>query len=463
VIVGQKEEISILELYLDYPNHCIFSLTNSTIDSFMMKGRLESWAISAFDNNILFTTSHFLSRSRWWTSFQIWNISNKSSPKQIGSSFDIDGKTLGMKFTSDYRQVYLYIEDDTTPLMNIIDLSNLIRPKEIAKQLLNMNTIDFVLFSDGRSAYSLTKNFDIVDLMFLDYSDVANPNELLTHFPLRVNALMLVTKDEKTLFVASEQLVIFDISDLKSPQKIFYSSYIEGDSGTIYSVALSGDEKILFMDFIGKNFRRLHIYNVTNKSSPKLLSKLSLPGVQIINSPKLKTNFNNTLVISADMKTAYIAQEGSLLFIDISDLQKPSLIGTTPVLKDSDFQLTRFALLKDEKTAYVSKTLYSESSGNPASTVISMINLAGKYSLYLKQEKFLMGEKYSDTLMMLKYNNENSEYESMAVSDYRFIQSNLFEVRASSAIKSENWINRYKLPNWVQFNKDESLLFFTSW
>ncbi|MDR1285846.1 MAG: cadherin domain-containing protein [Campylobacteraceae bacterium] len=102
---------------------------------------------------------------------------------------------------------------------------------------------------------------------------------------------------------------ILDISDSKNPILLGFLDTRVND------IAISSDEKTAFI--VDYSSGLLKILDISNLTNPKLINQLSLPI-----SP-------NKIVISSDDKKVFISpNHGSLNIVDVSDLSKPTIIGS---------------------------------------------------------------------------------------------------------------------------------------
>jgi len=160
------------------------------------------------------------------------------------------------------------------------------------------------------------------------------------------------------------------------------------------------------------------IYNISMPTTVCLISETPLPKSD-------RDFFGKTFdfSVTSDMKTGFSLHNNSLMKIDLINLKRPKISGIIPLSKDQSLEINHFELSQDDQT------LYTMNKNNE----IQIINMNLEYTLYLKQEKFLLGEKYSGSVAILKLTGSEigaSEYDLMDTNSYQVIKLSLYDMKA---------------------------------
>jgi len=373
--------------------------------------------------------------------FEIWDLSGKT-PALLGTY--MTDQQVNEVFLSKYSPNIVYLVGRRKILS--LDITNKSSPSlkrtyqlEIrARQLVQME-----ILPDGKTAIVINFDMSYASLTFFSLSDTDYIGSLGTiDDNLVVYTTRMILKDEQTLIVLDNKILIYNISDVKSPVKIATLSLgINEHDRYISSYVLSPDSKTLFIEAYDQNeFFKLQIYDLSNVSSPKFVSEQELSRHNLNTA---KPSFS----LSSDLKTGFIYQDYSLLRINLTDLQKPKISGVVPLTEKKPIEMGFYFFSPNDEL------LYTVTERNQ----IKIYDCKIKYTLYLKQENFLLGEKYSYQVEMLSLNQSEGEYELMDKNDYRIIKFMLFDLKVAPNKYSLELLNTM-LPSWMAFDEQSNSL-----
>jgi len=439
VFASSNSKFLILELFLDYPNKRIMSLSQDVLDYF----KTESYwikTIPSLDNKILFVNAQDLDEKDSW--FEIWNLTVKYSPTLIASYKELAPINF-MTITADYTKAFFYCVDNK---LTVLDITNLTNPTPYSSYTFgdDIDIQSLQISKDGYRvfAYFQTSSEANYSLAILDFSDVTSIKQISTIQALKTpqgssyNALLL-DKDEKTVFIVYQSIEIYDCSDPSNPT--FLNSLpvaINEPLIYFYSASLSSDSKTLFVEFYEPNFfRKLRIFNVSAPTSVTLISDTILPMYDI--------GYLTPFQITPDSKTGYVFERDAMLILSLTDLAAPSVSGVVP-LRNSSYTGWAFgaSLSFDGKMAFV----YNRD------REIRVLDLQLKNTLYINQETFSLGKKYSDRVQMLGLNYLGNLY-PLDEESFKFLSLGLIDITIVPNMRNGGAQIKYTpLPSWISFD-----------
>jgi len=445
MITGSNDQFRIVELFLNFPNSEIFGTSNNVISNFSSGTTSELMHVSS-DSQTLFVT-HQDDEAKLYSvkyRFEIWNVKNKSSP-QILSMIKYDHPIKQMRFTKNYETVYLVGLSDIL----VLDISDRSNPK--MREDYKFETSEFgrirwlEISSDERIGFTqrhLNQNvyISMINLSDLSKNTIEVLGDLDKNFTINCR---LILKDDDTLIVLDEEISIFDVSNPRAPKEIALIPFaVNEPSPSVHVYLLSPDKKTLFVETNENNFYKLRIYDVSNRTFPQFLSEKPLTKWFTMNDDKPEFS------LSSDGKSGFVLQDNFLVRIDLTDLKQPRISGIVPLNSTSRESVKNYVLSPDGKAIYASIEMQD----------IRVLESNIKYTLYLKKEKFLLGEKYSDNIALLGLNDEYN-YDLMDAGSYKIIKLSLFDIKTPPN-KNGLEITSSSLPSWMSFHRQNNLLTF---
>jgi len=432
VIVGSKERFDVLEFSTDYPNSkafCLFESANKSLQVPVVK------FLEPCGGNIWFT----LSRDGM---FQGYNMTNDISPQRI-ASFKVPKFVYANEVSLNKNRAFLR---DLCSI-RVLDFSSDITEMGSISPQDDCSIVDFQISKNENIGFLLNrkeeqspKQVKLSVINFTDFSSITETNfaEVTTEY---VFPKIAQPKNADLLFFMLNQLHIYNVSDPTAPILIASQSLGPNEgpgSIRLLSLTFSQDTKTLFILMYGRGGAyALRTFDISNLTDFRLLHALTLP--KITASPG-----KQPFILSNDMKKGFIITDVNILVIDLRNLTSPTILGVIPLGLANQEDVQNFFLSLDEKIGYVH-----------TSNRVLKINLELTYTLYLPQEKFLLGKKYSDPVMFLNANRE--DFLLMSSADYKIIKLSLFnsQISPSQAIPLMTYT---ALPSWMSFDFENQIL-----
>jgi len=448
LIAATDKSFKIIELFTDFPNKRTFSLSANSLVNVLGEGFMNTLVLSP-DQNTLFMCGG--SRYNAKGAFQIIDVSNQYYPKIVSTYSAKQNSFTNLHYSTGAFGIFGLIYLQTPDGFTFLDISDQSSPSFVGKYSLPESLdklLDSVILKGKSMGLTLQGhmqdiifNSTIKFLHFHDYSDV----EEIWSYPLPLadnNWMMKLSHDEKTLYVMQRILLIFDLGsgNTISLRGTYHLSSDSEKQQRVLSSALSKDDNTLFLKVEDDNsIFKLKIYDVhSNKNPPVWISEISLP--------LSVSGCTDEIALSPDSKRVYLAQLGSLLVIDVSDISSPTIIGIHKSFGLTSDHIDAFRIAEDEKSAYL-VNFKGE---------VDIIRLEPSYSLFIKQENFKLGEKYSVDTRLLRLNG-TAGYQPVSANDYKPLKVSLLDIQA---IETENptRLTVSSLPYWINYDR-ENLLF----
>ena len=443
VITNSKLQFQITKLFKDYPNSKNFCFTNNSRGNFQFPEKVKFIAPST-DQSILFA----LSEEGYFESYDFTN-------KPLLSSFKLD---FYKGFKTDFQ---LFIQNssalirysDAFYVFNISDPTNITLQGSISPTGKKKNNV-------VQTVYHAPQEHMIVALMWtpgsgkfqakiINYSNMSSIKETpvtsLSDYNLKTKAYLLDRR--KILFFLTDGLMVYNISNPTTPKFISSQQLAPfEDPVNFLSVASSADEKTLFVVILDmRELAHLYTIDVSDLKNIKILSELELPKIV---QDQDEEEGKHPLILSRDMKRGFLVTDRDILVIDFKNLASPALLGMISLGILSDQGASNFFLSSDEKVGYLS---------GPKGQFLQ-VNLDMSYALYLQQEKFFLGKKYSDALLFLQSDKKDStEYAQMDQSDYKIAKLLISDLQISPDEASPA-LTFSSLPSWITFDYENQVL-----
>ena len=445
LITGSNGQFMTIELFLDYPNRQIFSPSQDHfIDKISLPTFIQEFQMSA-DGQYLFILR--LESSEDFNDNHIFEILDLKSPMKptVLSSYDCLQEIRQMHLTKDKKTVYLLSETS----ISVLDIRN---PSSISlKKTLKAGTSEdikfkhFIASSDEKTGF-LVMTVEDDEFGFVSFLDLSKPSGVADGFvklnmPSKSVLSRLVLKDEdKTLIVLNREMTIYNISNLLSPIHIATTPFGVNESEQyVRDHVLSPDNKVLYLETFDINHSsKLKIYNLSILTSPQLVSE------KFLSRSFSKAGFS----LSSDLKSGFFLRENDLIKLNLTNLKQPKISGIIPLTKnEEDPDNSRFLLSPDGQTIYVG-----------FGSEILRLNMNIQYTMFLKQEKFMLGEKYSDNIALLNLTGKSdSDYNLVDTGSYKITKLSLMDIKANP--KKEFFdITTSLLPSWITFDRESNVL-----
>jgi len=472
--VAYLEQIVFIELFTNYPNTKIFTPSNTSTASFVVDQRFESWAVNK-DGNVLFLAVNDYERLN--SSFEIWNIKNKGAPKRIASfnatqlGVGLTAPFLSFKMSPDYQRAYLKWWTWDSSKLTILDLSgDLTIPKKLKEYevSLTLNFEDFI-FSKNEKILCVGSDESVIKLYNLESSLQVKTAEIEVITDLNTdNFDMAFAKNDTILLVITSKISVYNVSNVSDPVFLGSFSMTEGGSPRVLSVVVVEEEDSLIVEWY-QTSRKLRVYNISDIVSPRLVSELPLPKRTFSSQKDILFEFYGPFIYSESQKLGYVATNGKLLRVDLSDLKNPAISGIVPVPACEECGISRFIISPDGSTTFAtnqtgmlrSLVLTSENfvlyQGSDLSSEIFAVDLQTKFTLYIPQERFLLGERYSDNIFILKNFGGKQGYQVAPRAQSKVLSLYAYDVQVVSSEPAPKVIT-FSLPDWIKFNQDTFLL-----
>jgi len=448
LITGSNEQLMVLELFLDYPNSQIFSSGGHGVSSgrnFTFPDICEQIEMSPDGESLflLFTVDNRLISADATHIFEIWD----AKTGKVLSSFQCNQTVNFMHFTNKHKTVYLAGEVN----LIILDISNRSSPimkKSYASDNSNIGFSQIVTSQDEQIGIIVLSDWETAYVSFYNLSD-RNKDDT-SSLPAAFTSLnkkfkpysciVFLKDNDKTLVVVDKEITIYDISNLNSPEQMASLPLgVNEPDPQINGYSVSPDNKTLYIETHDQSgFRKFRIYDISNSKSPYLISEKAFPK---FNPVKFKPAFS----LIAD--NGFLFQDNSLARVNLVDPKKPQISGIIPLSTNKSEDVTNYKISPDGKSVYIIVDFKE----------IRIVDMNIQETLYLKKEKFLLGDKYSDNIAMLRLAAESSEYKLMDVEDYKVIKLSLLDVNVAPN-KLALDLTTSALPSWITFDRESNIL-----
>ena len=442
------------EFFPNFLDRKVFDLSEGIIEKFSIKELANAFQFST-DHQIMFISTGNTLYSRE-SSLEILNVSNFSSMTTLGSysHHNASEKVLSSFISQDNTRAVLYV----TGGIRIFDISNFSSPLALGYQNHSDSFQDWIVFKDASIIITLRNHqiFEKDDRGTSRAKNFANIRIFNASMPTKIFEIasaseqtssnyfsFTLSKNEKILYLAHSQLVVYDLTNLSNPKKITAITYNDENSiEYTHTCMISPDETILAVRITDGNYMsKFKFFNISNASQPVYISEITVPH-------RLRGYFGmKDAAFSLNDNLIYTIQQENLLILDISEIQNPKIFGVMP----------NFAINATNPASSIQM--------DPDGKTINLMDYQGTFyrmslqlpeTLYLKQEGFRLGEKYSDTLNILKQ-NQAKEYDLLNANNYRLIKSHLLNFKVP---KSQYFANQVKssLPSWMNIDAENNLL-----
>lgn len=258
-------------------------------------------------NSLAVSTSNLLPPLRMLTQ-------KTSSFGEILSS--IDRPVYSLVFSPKKNLLYVSFLDNK---LEVYDVSNLNKPRSIKSfrtpsgEILLPPDENTVLIYDGQM------------LVIYVYEDVSKSVFFNSMIQINQNAAqndyrpLLRSSDGNLLFLGGSTFQIYDTTDSRSPKSLYKSENCTENPVT--SIALSKDDKTLFLTFVNSSLR---ILDINNPRDPVKLSQFQIDGVPTLID--LFQKINQIVLASYQVNTFEIKHELFVQRIDVKDLKNPKLM-----------------------------------------------------------------------------------------------------------------------------------------
>lgn len=441
LITGSNDQFVLIELFANYPNSQRFGPINDLVANFSLGSVYEQMEVSQ-DGKILFILRQDPAKEdSSFSIFEIWDLKDLKAPKMI-ESYPSKQIVYQMKFGNDYRTAYLVGPMKISILDISPDRSGISVKKTYAAKDANNQFFQLMTSSDEKTGFLARVDGSDVVISFFNFSKPEIESFVTLPRKFTSENCRMMLKDEKTLVVLDREIIIYDISNIGSPVEIVALPLVTSDPEPfINSHVLSSNKNTLYVETYNQNrFSQLRIYDISNRASPRFMSEQTFSK---FNPLSFKPGFS----LMPDLRNGLMFEESSLVRVDLSDLKKPKISGVIPLSTNKSEQFSDYILSPDGQTIFAVTT----------EKEIRILNINLKYTLYLKREKFLLGEKYSDKVLMLASGVKSSDYDILEENAYKVIKLSLLNIKIVPSQYSPE-ITTSLLPPWITFDKQSNLL-----
>jgi len=438
LVTASNGQFMTIELLLNYPNSQIFSESLDNLRSQFSLGTTCAGMQLSNDGKYLFVLRLGVS---YVSIFEVWEVTNTSEPILL-SSFNWGLSIKQMHLTKNQETAYLVGERSLLAL-DITNRSSLDVKKVYSTQGQEKQFWHFATSPDEKTGFLITQMGGFGNVTAFDLSEsspfIIEGSAMLDR-QFKLYNSKLIVKDEKTLLIClQEALLIYNISNLDAPVQIASLTFSLNEPEPETSLAvLSPDKKTLYIETSDKSgFHKLRVYSLLIPASPQLLSEKYFSKLEHLNR---KPGFS----LSLDLKSGFIFEEDSLLKLDVANPREMKISGIIPFgNKGSD--VANYLVSPDGQTIYAS-----------IGDRIRILNMNIKYSLFLKQEKFLLGEKYSGDVAILNLTGA-STYNVLDSEAYKITKLSLLDIRVAPN-KALPEVRKELLPSWILFDSEGDVL-----
>ena len=351
-----------------------------------------------------------------------------------------------MVISQDNKKAFL-TSKTTVYIVDISDPENITVMGEYAEKEKDKGLIDTLLLSgDGKTGF-ITHTY--VGKNYLKIVDFSNPKNVIKKDSIEISQgsgylKSVLSKDERTVFVASQFLSILNVSD-HSSITVLYNQTLLGEKSYLTKYpepTLSPDGRTLFIkDTSRVSNLVIFLIDVVNLTSPQNLSELSLSFGFLISNYQGKS-----FAFSADSRTFYFLRTSGLAAVDISNLNSPRYIGEIKFQKESSLEeISNFRLSGDGRRGFFFTKIGR----------FYVASMSPVYSTYMKEDILMLGERYSIDLRVLEM-GEDLNYNVMAANS-RFAKFAIVEPRSFQNPKFEEVVLKMA-PSWMNFDLNSRAL-----
>jgi len=372
------------------------------------------------------------------TSFEIWDLVDPTAPIRLNQTNLPDQVTL-THLSSNYKTLYLRFPQE----ISVLDLSNKSCPRitksyQINDEPFNLALSSFVATSNEKTLIA-TARYKADKTLVEAFSLSDSLDRIWT---LNISFKEMLLKDDQTLIFIGDRITFYNISDsTKSPVEITSVPIVLDPPGVLRkfnSAQLSLDRKTLSIQFDEMdNLFRLQIYDISRTSSPYILSEYTLSKTQ----SRTRQEF---ITLAPDLKSGFMYQDGSLLKIKLLDQKQIKVSAIIPL--SSNTNVPDFTISPDGQTIYISR---------PNSNEINIVSTQIKNTLYLKQDKFLLGQRSSENIGMLS-RNDAFDYDLMDKNSFKIIELSLLDIQIDSEKNTLDLVESL-LPSWMEFDQKKNV------
>jgi len=421
-----KTQFLRIQFHLDMKNSAIFSPREYILSSLQLGKNLQDMSLTPDGKTLI------IAATKDDKSFiEIIDVTNSNAPSLV-KTFEIGNEHpefISLNPNGKLLNIF------NTASINVYDITNLKNPFKtvtIEKELSRYMEIS----PDLKILYSVERDDDGIQFKVLDITSPSKP-ELLGTVSLPMESFFytgMISRDGKTAYILSNLLSIIDVSDLKAPSVIGSITIKKHDFSFVKpKMALTKDEKILYVVSTEEKYHVLKAINLSDKRNPFIMSKTNLPNKQ--NGDKFH--------LSRDDKTIYFeAQGGGYLVINVMNPTAPIIL--TLICSNSAPFSSISKISVDNSVIYM-----GDEEG------IKIVSIKPKFSLYTTDETFKLGGRFTNTLSILKL-NKGGTYLPIDQS-YKFTKLSLYEIKVFPSQFTPTQTTR-SIPTWMHFDKENALL-----
>jgi len=447
IITTSNGQFVVVELLLEYPNSQTFGFSNLMIGNISLPQKCQQMKVSPDGKTMFIVLENDTEVDEYHHKFEIWNLTEINNPTKM-SSISLTGRFEQMHFPSHYNTAYLLNHKG----IDIIDVSKKSAPEIIKSFHMNdkvQQLLGFQILSEEKTAVLTVLDYGGVYIRFFNLSK-NDSEEIKTsggvNRAFQVWNYKMLLKDDKTLIVVDNEISIYNISNFESASVLITSIplAINEPEPYISSCVLSPDTKTLFLETYDQNmFTKLSIYDISRLEAPRLITEQPFSKYNSLRDLRVH---KPSLSLSPDANNGFVFQDETLVRVNLTDLKQPRISGIIRLTENKNNTINNYVLSPDSQLAYVITD----------DKQINIVDINVKYTLYLKQERFLLGQKYSDNVVILGLTNR-SDYELMDKNASKIIKLSLLDIKVVPN-KFELDISSSILPSWIVFDNQNNML-----
>jgi len=218
LITGSSSAFMTIELFLEYPNNEIFSLTqDNLINKISFPTDFTIMKMSDY-GNYLYILRKEENQYNANEIFEIWDLKNSTNPTFFGK-FDCGLHIKQMYFTKDETTVYL-ISSNFILILDLTDPSSPALKKQYTVPKQDPKLEYFTASADEKTGFLIRNQDQVGYVTYFDLSKDSETIEDLAKMPMKsgfYNSRLVLFDNDTTLMVLAKEITIFNISKLTLP------------------------------------------------------------------------------------------------------------------------------------------------------------------------------------------------------------------------------------------------------
>lgn len=441
----ENSEILVAQLWFNIEGDQDFDIQYPILDTISIdNASISATAISPDGNTIYVALNSYI--------VKVLDVSNPASIIQK-SSITLESLSNGIVISSNGKTLYSVASapgpDGSSPgLFNnsILEAYDIARNSLIFSITLNYPVLaSFAISSDENTLFFISY-YNLTGTIYTTFviGNISDLNNLVLLSMMGFEPYdsypyyhsFALSKDEKKVFVAGFKYVLFDISNLSSPQQMS-----EMGNTVIYSlyVALSSDQNFAYVYHFDINIGPMvTIFDISSPYNMTSSQSAAIPFDGTILDANSTTS--RKIALSKDDQTLYIAA-GGIIIMDVSTPTSPTVIGGYELLGAESS-----AVYTNNNTAFIIDN----------TTKLTAVNIKPNYMVNIPNN-YLLGDTSSEFLNILQKNIDNTYDATMF--EYKVINILLYNAMYNYPNPGVNTTYQ-ALPSWITFSEGLNTITF---